>query len=492
VTVAAPLLVEPAFKTHPPFTQTAGPEVAELCAMAGFEPDAEQQLGLDLIFAFDKAGKSAAFEFAVVCARQNLKTGLFLQAVLGWLFVADERLIVWSAHEFSTAKEGLRDLAALIENCPPLSRRLKAVRFANDDPSIELKSGQRVKFKARTKSGGRGLSGDKVVLDEAFALTPDHMGALLPTLSVRPDPQLLYGSSAGLFHSDVLRGIRDRGRVGSSARLAYIEWCAARKACVKDDCRHEVGTEGCQLDEVENWRAANPLLGRTRANGTGLTLEYVASERQALPPAEFARERLGWWDESGADEAFGPGRWDAAGLDETDYPGGLPLDGLAVAMSYDLQWGSIAAAGMSGDVAYVRPLFHGPASTSVLVDRCREIQQQHGTKLVVDEKGPAANLIEPLEEAQVRLVRANTGMVLDAYTAMLKGVQGLTVRHGRFPELDAAAGSAVARPVGDRHTWGRKQSDSDISPLEAVTLAVWAASRGKKPSVYADQGVRTV
>jgi hypothetical protein len=492
VSVAAPLLVEPAFRTHPPFTQTAGPEVAELCAMAGFEPDEEQRLGLDLIFAFDKQGKSAAFEFAVICARQNLKTGLFLQAALGWLFVAEERLIVWSAHEFSTAKEGLRDLAALIENCPPLSRRLKSVRFANDDPSIELKSGQRIKFKARTKSGGRGLSGDKVVLDEAFALTPDHMGALLPTLSVRPDPQLLYGSSAGLFHSDVLRGIRDRGRTGSSARLAYIEWCAARKACVKDDCRHELGTDGCQLDDVDNWRAANPLLGRTRANGTGLTVEYVESERQALPPAEFARERLGWWDESGADEAFGPGRWDAAGMDPDDYPDGLPLDGLAVAMSYDLQWGSIAAAGTSGDVTYVRPLFHGPASTQVLVERCREIQGQHGVKLVVDEKGPAANLIEPLEEAQVRLTKANTGMVLDAYTSMLKGVQQATVRHGRFPELDAAAGSAVARPVGDRHTWGRKQSDSDISPLEAVTLAVWAALRGRKSSAYADQGVRTV
>jgi hypothetical protein len=75
---------------------------------------------------------------------------------------------------------------------------VKRIYNGNGEERIEMNGGARLLFKARTKTGGRGLTGDKVILDEAFALQPGHMGALLPTLSVRPDPQVLYGSSAGL------------------------------------------------------------------------------------------------------------------------------------------------------------------------------------------------------------------------------------------------------------------------------------------------------
>ena len=190
---ASALLVEPTYRTGPDYVRTYGDEVADLAALADFAPDPEQRLGLDLIFAVDGRDRAAAFEFAVVCSRQNRKTGLFKQAVLGWLFITDQRLIIWSAHEFRTAQEAFRDMEQLIGGCPSLSRLVKRVHRASGSEGIELVTGQRLMFKARTKAGGRGLTGDKVVLDEAFALQPEHMGALLPTLSVVPDPQVLYG-----------------------------------------------------------------------------------------------------------------------------------------------------------------------------------------------------------------------------------------------------------------------------------------------------------
>ncbi len=244
-------LVEPAYRSSPSFTRTLGPEVADLAALAGFEPDPEQRLGLDLLFALDEHKRSAAFEFAVVCSRQNLKTGLFKQAALGWLFVTDQDLVVWSAHEFRTAQEAFRDMEILITGCAPLARRVKKISYGNGEEAIELLTGQRLIFKARTKTGGRGLSGDKVVLDEAFALQPAHMGALMPTLSVRPDPQLVYGSSAGLAESAVLRGVRDRGRARSSARLAYLEWCS-EAVCAEPGCEHTLGAPGCALGACQN------------------------------------------------------------------------------------------------------------------------------------------------------------------------------------------------------------------------------------------------
>lgn len=461
--------VAPAYRSEPDYWRTLGDEVADLCELAGYGPDPEQRLGLDLIFAFDRQGKSSAFEAAAICCRQNLKTGLFKQAALGWLFLTEQRLVVWSAHEFNTAQEAHRDMAALIENTAFLSKRLKRVYNGAADKSIELMSGARLIFKARTATGGRGLSGDKVVLDEAFALHPAHMGALLPTLSVRPDPQVVYGSSAGLADSDVLRGIRARGREGSSKRLAYLEWCAPRGGCAKDRCDHAVGTEGCALDDVANWYAANPLLGRTRANGTGLTLDYVQAERDALPPLEFARERLGWWDEPGSAEIFGPGKWEAC-LGDAE-PVGPVMGGLAVAVSVDLSRATIVASAQVEERVMVKPLQAGPGADWT-VERLKALQDQHGCSVAVDGRGPAARLIPMLEEAGVRLHVYATSEVLDAWDTFFTYVTEARLLHFGYPELDAAVNGATTRAVGDRTAWARRTASVDISPVEGATLAL--------------------
>lgn len=484
------LLVEPAFRSAPEYTETLGPEVGDLADLAGFAPDPEQQLGLDLLFAMNRQGKSAAFEFAVICARQNLKTGFFKQAALGWLFLTDQQLIVWSAHEFRTAQEAFRDMENMIGGSPWLSKRVKKVSYAAGSEGIELRSGQRLIFKARTSSGGRGLTGDKVVLDEAFALTPAHMGALLPTLAVRPDPQVVYGSSAGLMQSEVLRGIRDRGRKASSPRLAYVEWCAPRRGCEDEKCTHLPGSSGCQLDDLENWQRANPLLGRTRSNGTGLTVEYVTSEREAMPPEEFARERLGWWDEAGSIEAFPSGKWDLGERDER--PDGLMLSGLAIAMSYDLSRVSVAGAGRLEDETWAKVLLHGP-DTDDAVDKCSEWQRTHGADVVIDGRGPAAVLIPTLEKAGVRLRIADTSDVLDSCAGIDSLVRDEQFFYTSAPELEAAVAGAVRRIVGDRWAWGRAKSTSDISPLEAVTFATWATNdHGPPVPDYLARGVLSI
>src|SRR4051812_26322428 len=104
--MTAPTLVRPAYFTFPSFEVTDGPLVCELAADAGLPPDPEQAMALDVMFALDLDRKTlkgnasmAAFAFAIVASRQNLKTALLKQAALGWLFLTDQELIVWSAHE---------------------------------------------------------------------------------------------------------------------------------------------------------------------------------------------------------------------------------------------------------------------------------------------------------------------------------------------------------------------------------------------------------
>jgi hypothetical protein len=122
--LAKRVLVEPDYWTCPHGVRvrpepalTYGPEVADLCDQAGFTPDPQQELGLDLIFAIRPDGSPASFAFCVICARQNLKSGLFLQACIGWLFVLDDvPEIAWSAHELRTALDAQRELFGIFEN----------------------------------------------------------------------------------------------------------------------------------------------------------------------------------------------------------------------------------------------------------------------------------------------------------------------------------------------------------------------------------------
>src|SRR4051812_47993058 len=182
------VLVKPAYANFPSFTETLGPEVCDLATLAGLPPDPEQELALDVLFALSPNPMiSAVFEFADICARQNMKTALFQMAALGWLFVTDQRLVVWSSHEMDTTNEAFEDIVNLIEGTPSLSKRLDpdtgkdpGIKRGNGKeliklrPSAECPTGQRLKFKARTHGGARGLTGNKIILDEAYALKRVH------------------------------------------------------------------------------------------------------------------------------------------------------------------------------------------------------------------------------------------------------------------------------------------------------------------------------
>jgi len=474
-------LVEPAYHTAPTYARTLGPEVGELNVQIGFAPDPEQQLLLDDTFAMDDRGLSAAFEVAAIAPRQNLKTGWLKQATIGWLFLTDQRLIVWSAHKFDTAQEAFRDMEELISGSDMLRRRVRRIYRGNGDEAIELRTGQRLVFKARTADGGRGLTGNRVILDEAYALQASHMGALLPTLSAVHDPQVVYGSSAGQVRSAVLRGIRDRGRIGDP-RLAYGEWCS-EAPCAAIDCDHSLTTTGCALDDVANWYAANTTLGKR------MTVEYVASERRALAsaPEEFGRERLGRWDEPTGDAVIPADLW-AACLDldsQITGPASFALD-----VSPSRSWSAIAVAGTRADgllhieVTSKDGLVDHRPGTDWAVQRLVDLSARWpGMKLTVARGSAAESLVPALIAAGVEVeilngndVAAACGLLYDlATTAGLRQI-------GQTELISALAGARKNVDDGEgAWRWGRKKSSADITPLYAATLALWAARATPEP-----------
>src|SRR6202012_5291834 len=149
--------------------------------------DPWQQLVLNEILKENADGKWAAFEVGLMVSRQNGK-GSCLEAIeLACLFLFGERLIIHSAHQFKTSKEAMRRLEFLLKTS---GQKYKPNRYHREE-SLELlagpNAGARVMFQTRTKAGGLGLSGDRVILDEAMIVSSEAIQALMPTLSARPN-----------------------------------------------------------------------------------------------------------------------------------------------------------------------------------------------------------------------------------------------------------------------------------------------------------------
>jgi len=464
---------EPQYKWIPSYRSTYGDIAADVGAQLGMPMDEEQRMILDAIFAENEPAMPACFSVGIVAPRQNLKTSTLEIAALTDIFVMEEPMHAWTAHLFDTAQKTFEHMVQLVEAKDDFRKRVKRIHRSNGDECIELLSGERIEFHARSKGGGRGIKGDKITWDEAAFLQRAQTGALLPILATRKGAQVRYASSAGFINSDVLRRIRDRGRAGGAPRSAWFEWCAPQVECADPACNHEAGkVVGCVADRLDLLAAANPAYGRR------ITIERMQDFRDEMPAEEFIREFLGWWDEPGtADAAFGPGRWEACA---SGAPLGIPIVAVGIAASMDQTHGAITAAGRLGDVVHLKPLQHGPG-TAWVVQRVTELQRRYRVPVVIDRRGPAASLIPHLEHAGVSVTALDTPAVLDACASLLELVREGRVRHAAYPELDSAVAGAVRRLVGDRWAWGRKVSTADISTLEAATLAAWSAMLPQAP-----------
>lgn len=477
-------LLEPTYLHTPVSVETFGPEVADLNAKAGFAPDPEQELILDAAFAIQPSGKCAAFEVDLIGPRQNFKTGVLKMIELGWLYVTKERLSIHSAHELSTTEETFRETAALIEDNPFLSRHLLPTRgdrpgitAANGRWAIELRGDRRLRYRARQATGGRGLSGDKVVLDEFFAVTPAVIGSLYPTLSARPNPQVVSASSAGLLMSEALRDKRDRGRNGLTHNQFYIEYSDVEPVppCAMPGCMHAKTAEGCRLDDERVWeRIMSALDGRVLRS-------TIRSLRQAMPPAEFAREFMVWWEDPPLeidDQIFGAA-WGRQAVADMVVPAPLAL---GFDVSLDLNYSSVGACGSHGDGKVVwpaRPRFDGVAAGRVAVI---ELSKKYDIPVAVAGSGPAADEIETLraELGESKVLVADSHDMRDACAAFYKGLtETKDVWHNGDSEATTAVQCAVKSEYGDRFVWARKKSKGDISTLYGETLALWGAGQEK-------------
>ena len=435
-------------------------DIAELC---GLELLGWQQDVLRASMRRADTGRWLSSEIGLVVPRQNGKGSVLEARQVAGLFVIGERLQLHSAHEFKTCYEHFLRVRNLIESSPLLMGQVERFRTGAGDQAIELKNGCRIRFIARSRTSGRGFSADCVYLDEAFELSDATLGAILPSLSARPDPQIWYSSSAPHKESAVLHRVRARGVAGDDPRLMYAEWSA--------------DSEADPADPV-SWAAANPSLGVL------IDPDRIDTARRSLGPDDFAREHLGIPEKLAETTSIIPAdQWEAMTV-----PTSSPIvSGQSFALDVsptDRAWSSFAVAGRTVDGAIQLEVFDRRPGTSWVVERAVKLFADHGRPLRVEKGGPAGSLVPLLEQAGVVVDQVSTADLARATGQFIDAALGGNLRHLGDPYLRTAVASAVLRHTGDADLWSRRSSRVDITPLVACTLAFSTL----EPDAPADEG----
>ncbi|MER7807913.1 terminase [Streptomyces sp900116325] len=453
--------------------------------MAGLMLDEWQKFALHVGLGERPDGAWSAFEVAINVARQNGKGALIEARELAGLFLLGERLILHSAHEFKTAIEGFRRIVSLITNSDSLRKRVKAVRRTTGEEAIELLTGQRLRFLARSGGSGRGFTGNCVILDEDMILGDDAMGALMPTMAAVVNPQVWYLGSAGIGSPSVqLARLRRRALAAMESgepdpSLAYLEWSVNPhvRECAPDCTEHDDPLSPLSVAK------ANPALGYR------LTLEHTERERLTMSPEIFARERLGVGDypseEGDTWRVISEETWRALadGTSAMSDPVAFAVD-----TTPERSHSAICAAGLNGEAKHVEVIDHR-SGTGWVVERLVElVEKWRPCAVVIDSGGPAASLIpavkKALEKAGLDKVGGDEDLLLEMTTRQVAAASGQffdaaadqTLVHLDQAPLATALAGADKRPIGDGWGWSRRGVSVDITPLVACTHAAWGHS----------------
>lgn len=421
-----------------------------------------QQHAVDVALETDPdTGRLVYRDVRLTVPRQSGKTTLILPVVV-WRAIAAKSLggrqnILYAAQTRQKArKKWEKDYLAALAGCRPLRGRY-AVRLSNGDERVTFTGGSTFGVESTTENAGHGETLDMAIQDEAFALVDDRMEqAFRPPMVTRPSPQYWVVSTAGTKTSTYLRRKVDEGRAavegGVDRGVCYFEWSADP-----------------ELDPADpaTWRTCMPALGHTVDEDT------IRGELEGMDATEFARAYLNLWQAEVITSVI-PLAWWRATADPEAGIDGRPV--FAVDVSPMATRAAIVAAGRStvDGRTHVEVIAVGDG-TDWVVPRLVELQLRHEPRAIcLDDYGPAGSLVQPLADVGITPLVVSARHMVQACGGLYSAIRDRGVTHLDDPLMAAALKGAGTRQLGDSWAWKRRTSSSDITPLVAATIAVWA------------------
>ncbi len=475
---------KPNIRVAPDYAKTVGASAGEMAAICGLKPDPWQ---LDILkdwLAVDDEGVYTSSICGLSVPRQNGKNALLEMRELYGAWALGEK-ILHTAHEVKSHTNAFNRVCEYFEN--PANKDLygsvKRIRKANGQERIELNDvvdedgnfiaeGGWIAFSARSKTVMRGQDAyDVVILDEAQELVHEQLNAVVPILAASRSGNtqtILTGTPpeftcAGTAFQDIRQEIIS----GRRKKACWHEWSVS-----------EVG----DIFDEKRWEATNPALGRR------IMRERVEDELTLLSPDGFARERLGMWVEGVQNTIISRKKWDALEIDEKDAPKKTDKEKIAFGVKFSPD-GSRVSLGVAryakGEAAHIelveeRDMTHG---VQWLVDGLAGVAGE-ASCVVIDGRAGAQTLMERLRDAGVPrkfMVAPSTQDVVSAYSGILNDINEAGFTHLKDFALNNAVYNAMRRNIGNAGGFGFKgYADVDVSPLEAVALALWGVKTTKR------------
>lgn len=397
----------------------------------------------------------------LVVPRQQGKTTLLEPELIAAALRRPDIDVIYTAQDRQMSKRRLID--ELGDKRLARRRELQGqfkIRRSNGSESITFGNGSRISTVANTDEAGHGLTLDLAVLDEAFSHNDlTVVTALEPTTITRPDPQLWIVSTVGDGTDGLLQHYQEIGEISltdPATRVAFFEWSAG-----DDDDR----------DDPDTWARCMPAMGYT------IDADRIRRRRAELPADVFDRVYLCRRPSLAMVAKISPERWRAAG--PGDDTGPLMPTGpyvLALDVLADRSAVTVAVAGRApgGAVGVVCHTLTGSSVTlpAAVLELYRSLPSP--VDVVADRRAGAGSLIDALIRLGLPVRELGALEVVTYAGTMFDLIEGLELRHDGQAGLDAAAGSAVTRPLGDAWAWDRRRSPVETSPLIAATNAAGA------------------
>ncbi len=474
---------KPNIRIVPDYVRTVGKFAGTLAALSGLEPDPWQLNVLKDWLGVNARGEYASSICGLSVPRQNGKNALLEMRELYGAVMLDEK-ILHTAHEVRSHTSAFNRIAAYFEDPENeyLNKRVKCIRRANGQERIELQiidddgevigDGGSIWFSARSRGAMRGQTAfDLVVFDEAQELTYEQLNALVPTLAASESGNtqiILTGTPpeytcAGTAFQD----IRESILTGEQEGACWHEWSVPEVGDIYDEKR---------------WEATNPALGRR------IDRKAIENELLLLPPDGFARERLGMWVEGVQNTIIPRKKWDALEISEKEAPPKIDKEKTAFGVKFSPDGARVSlgvARLMKGDPAHIELVKEQGMSHGMqwLVDGLAGTTGE-ASCVVIDGRAGAQTLIERLLDAGVPrkfIVAPSTKDVVSAYSGLLTDITEARLTHLKDPALNNAVYNALRRNIGNAGGFGFKgYADVDVSPLEAVALALWGVKTTKR------------
>lgn len=458
----------PTVSVHPAYARSEIEYCDEICTLGGLFMFDWQILVVDSWLGRDDQGKWSSPTGGLAVARQNGKSLGTVQARSNYGMIALSERVIYTAHLQKTATETFESMANFFES-RKMSRHVKAIREALGREQIILKNGGKIKFLARTRSGGKGQHGDLLVFDEAQELDELQQGSFLPAISASQNPQTLYTGTPPDENAagTVFKRIRRDAICGKSKRTSWDEWSVP------------------EIPENPNdqkiWVATNPSLGITIQPST------IATEVEQMERDTLARERFGWWSpDNAAEKLVDADDWAMLETDTTSdgkiaYGVKFSVDGSIVSVA-------VAVKPKAGP-CHVELVHRTPTSAGAkwLANWFRK-RRDKVSVVVIDGVGNAVSLANmlrskdeeyeglPLAPKAVQVAAAKE--VSAAAVGLLDDINDEAVTHFAQPQLTSSIVNARKRRIGVAGNWG--WDGDDPTPAEAASLALYGVKTTKR------------